>query len=158
VTSPRMLSQYRRDFLEAEFSNHIREQYELSDAQITLTSSRLADLDHDGEQDDLAGTALLRSDNRFKAVVFLRRADGETRFVETNGDVFDPRAGLRFFPCFESHPQHCADPLVRARRAIRPLRFELREFDRSLPGLELILEQGGGLRAIVNSLQIFLRP
>lgn len=157
MTPPRLLDLYRYGRLQENFSRQIQEDFDLPDAQVVVTSSTLTDLDNDGEHDDLAGTALLQVGSRARGLIFLMREDGETRFLETDGNPFNPAAELRFIPCSESRPWHCPSTLDRARRYIRPARISIAEYDRELPGRELLIRRGGGLWAIVNSLEAFLR-
>lgn len=156
MTPPRLTERYRHSRLQETFAQQFRERYGLEDTEVAITASTLADLDNDGESDDLAGTGLIEVGSRYKSFVFILLESGESRFLNTDGTRFDPSTDLRMVHCMESRPWHCGDPMVRARRAIRNPRISIREYDRATPGLELTIPRGGGLWAIVNSLEAFL--
>lgn len=102
MTPPLLLHRYDHARLANRFAAEIAEQYAISDVEVRILEERLTDLDNDGEQDDLAGTALLRVGRQFKSFIFLYRADGAARYLENNGNLLNPSTHLQSLMCMES--------------------------------------------------------
>jgi len=155
---PVTIDRYNHAILEQRFAGEIAARFHLEGAAVQIRSSTLADLDQDGESDDLFGTALLQVGSRFKSFIYLLRDDGSARFLEDTGNALDAGAGLIRPMCTESRAWLCRYDFARARRTIREPRISLREFDASNTGLELVIHRPSGNLTVLNSLALFVSP
>jgi len=145
---------YEYSKVEALFQKQIESDYKVKDVEVGLVGTTLADLDNDGEADDLAGTAILKVGRSFKSFIFLLREDGSMRFLENNGGTFNPKEGRTILSC-SNKPIACPDTMERARRQINVASFSVMEYDKKRAGLEVVVNLEGGLKNILNSLEIF---
>ena len=155
MTPPRPITRYNRSTLQAEFAQLIESESGQDNVEVLITSTALADVDHDGSQDDLFGAGLVQVGSRFKSFVFMRRDDGAARFFDSSGARLDLSSDMRMVHCFESRAWLCRPAMERALRQISRPRVSMLDYDASRSGLELLIHQSEGRFVVLNSLEVF---
>lgn len=150
-------TRYNHASLESRFTEIIRQDYHLPEAEVGVIDSFITDLDNGGVSNDVAGTAILKRGGYFSSFIFLMRDDGSVRFLEDTGASFQPASDGSTLACY-SKPSACPATMERARGQIRGARFSVIEADTSQAGLEIVIPYGNGDRRIINSLRLFNAP
>ena len=154
MSEPKIVRKYEHSRLEETFESYLKKTYSVSEPQVGIIRSFLTDLDNDGANNDIAGTAILKIGRSFKSFIYLMKNDGAIRFLESNGYGFDPDKGRSTLSC-SNKPIACPDTMERARQQIHGSAFSVFEYDKEQAGLEIVIPYKDGSYGILNSLSIF---
>ena len=160
-SDPIMIDRYSTHQVQTTLTQNIKDQFEIKNPEVRVSTSLLADLDHNGAVDDLVGTARLKVGRTFKSFVFLLREDGDVRLLENDLKPFSAKQDLKRPNCGRGRPgaQTCttANEWRQALTDIPTAALQVIDFDPIKPGQEIVSQLGRGIFAYVNPIAAFAR-